>query len=387
MTEPEIAIFLGAGASCSDGAPSQARLFKDFFGESFDDYYRIAEGNASANQITVLRNATARFFERFFGFDPRASWKTADFPTFEEVLGIIDLALMRDEGFRGVEGNLAPYQEGSILRKARQDFVFLIALILDKKLQHRAKYHTQLVRNLEASGLLNKCSFISFNYDILIDNALGSLHHDFCDYRIEFVGSGELRPNSRMLLKLHGSLNWLYCSACRTSRLTPGEKGVCGLVFNAGDCVCSSCQSLGMPIIMPPTYFKVMSNFFLQQIWHEAEHILSRCHTWVFCGYSFPDADMHVKYLLKRVQVNARTVQRILVFNWHPQKDEYEAASEENRYRRFFGPSAPLDYTETSFQELAANPILITELHALRSDRSSKKARRGSRPLTDNSDA
>jgi NAD-dependent SIR2 family protein deacetylase len=365
MAGPEIAIFLGAGASCSDGAPSQTRLFKDFFGESFEDYYRVQEENASLQQVGVITNATARFFERFFGFDPIKSYETAHFPTFEEVLGIIDLALMRDEGFTGLEGNLTPYQRGASLRKAREDFVFLIALILDKKLQYQSKYHSLLVDNLEQGKTLNTCAFLSFNYDLLIDNALGKLRRDFCDYAIKFANADIERPDPTILLKLHGSLNWLYCSVCRDVRLTPGEKGVCDLVFNSAKCVCPKCQSLTMPIIVPPTYFKAMSNIFLQQIWQQAEHVLSRCHTWIFCGYSFPDADMHVKYLLKRVQVNARTLRRVFVVNWHSHKAPCEAATEEERYRRLFGANTPVHYAETSFEEFAASPTVFTAQHTI----------------------
>src|ERR1043165_2044532 len=99
MQPPDIAIFLGAGASCSDGAPSQTALFRTFFGESFEDYYRVAEDASVLQRIRVLKNATARFFETFFAFTPSASDETTVYPTFEEVLGIIDLALIRDEAF------------------------------------------------------------------------------------------------------------------------------------------------------------------------------------------------------------------------------------------------------------------------------------------------
>lgn len=353
---PEIAIFLGAGASCSDGAPSQSALFRAFFVESFKDYYRVAEEPSVLDRIVVLKNSTARFFERFFGFTPNASDETTVYPTFEEVLGIIDLALIRDEAFMGFEGNLSPHQGSASLRKARQEFVFLIALILDKTLQNPSKYHPLLVQKLRDGGLLDRCVFISFNYDILIDNALGSEQRDVCDYGIEFVDYSALRPSRATLLKLHGSLNWLYCSVCRTLRFTPGEKGVCRLVVDTPRCLCPKCNSLTVPIIVPPTYFKVMSNFFIQQIWHQAEHLISKCHTWIFCGYSFPDADMHVKYLLKRVQVNSPQHRSISVINWHPQKEPREADGESERYRRFFGTNVQVDYSKASFEQFAAEP-------------------------------
>jgi hypothetical protein len=354
MTTPETAIFLGAGASSSEGAPTQAQLFRDFFGESFDGYKGMTDGDPARTPIRVMKNNLVKFFETFFNFNPIESYATAQFPTFEEVLGIIDLAQIRDDGFRGF-GNLSYQQWGATLRNARNEFVFLIALILDKKLEHSPGRHALLVRTLRESRVLEKCAFVSFNYDILIDNALGELYS--VDYGIECVNGQEgleRQASERLpLLKLHGSLNWLYCSTCRSVVVTWGDKGVCNLVVNPAECRCRKCGSLTVPIIIPPTYFKVLSNIFLQEVWHRAENVLSSCRTWVFCGYSFPDADMHVKYLLKRVQVNTPGLRKIFVVNWHKTKTRREAAEEEHRYRRFFGTAAQLKYERLSFEEFA----------------------------------
>jgi hypothetical protein len=67
----------------------------------------------------------------------------------------------------------------------------------------------------------------------------------------------------------------------------------------------------------------------------KAEQALAKTDIWAICGYSFPDADMHVKYLLKRVQVNSPKQRRVFVFNWHPTKSLEEAEEEESRLRSF----------------------------------------------------
>jgi hypothetical protein len=46
-----------------------------------------------------------------------------------------------------------------------------------------------------------------------------------------------------------------------------------------------------------------MSNFHLQTIWRSAEQDLAAAKQIVFCGYSLPDADLHLKYLFKRVEM------------------------------------------------------------------------------------
>ena len=315
----------------------------------------------SLQGIKVLKNGLVRFFEVFFGFDPTKPPPISQFPTFEEALGIVDLALSRDDGFRGFEGNLSPQQWGATLRNVRTNFVFLIALILDKKLEQSKGHHRLLVENLRANGILDKCAFVSFNYDILIDNALDGYYTDhFWDYGIGFdnIGgqgnhAGELTPTS--LLKLHGSLNWLYCSTCRSVTLTRYEKGVVDVLINPAQGRCQKCGALRVPVIVPPTYFKVLSNIFIQIVWYKAEQILNNCRAWVFCGYSFPDADMHVKYLLKRVQVNSKPP-KIVVVNWHKDKELRAADEEEKRYRRFFGAASQLEYEKISFDEFAENP-------------------------------
>ena len=42
----------------------------------------------------------------------------------------------------------------------------------------------------------------------------------------------------------------------------------------------------------------------------------------------FSDADRHVKYLLKRVQVNSLKLRRVVVFKWHLGRKEREAVGQ-----------------------------------------------------------
>ncbi len=364
MAGPELAIFLGAGASCSEGAPTQSSLFSDFFSTSFEGYRGLPPNDPSLQKIKTLKNGLVRFFEDFFGFDPTNPSPDAQFPTFEEALGLIDLAISRDEAFRHFEGNLTHQQWGATLRNIRTDFVFLIALILDKKLEHSKVKHRLLVQNLLDAAVLDKCTFLSFNYDILIDNALEEHYDRFLDYGIQFENVGSRAENQPFtsLFKLHGSLNWLYCSSCRTCSITKFEKGVVDILMNPTGTHCEKCGALRAPIIIPPTYFKVLSNIFIQSVWYKAEQVLKNCRAWIFCGYSFPDADMHVKYLLKRVQVNS-AFPKVLIVNWHKDKESRLARQEENRFRRFLGTRSKVEYKKISFEQFAEKPTdLIKEL-------------------------
>jgi hypothetical protein len=106
-------------------------------------------------------------------------------------------------------------------------------------------------------------------------------------------------------------------------------------------------------MIIPPTYFKMMESLQLRQIWWRAEQALMAADRIVFCGYSLPDADMHVKYLLKRAEVNRPTPPTVFVVNNHPKKKAAEKKEEEQRYLRLFNEPSSVHYTTLSFEAFA----------------------------------
>jgi NAD-dependent SIR2 family protein deacetylase len=332
-------VFLGAGASAADGAPTQNRLFREYFehGPHTDD----------------VSTSLSQFFKDFFGIDTRGSLNSTDFPTFEEVLGILELALNRNESFKNY--SLMPKEPK--VQNIREQIIILIARILKERLLSRRPVHDGLIARLNRESKLRTTSFISLNYDILIDNALTDIHHEIdLDYGIQFTNfakSGdwhEPRPDrSTKLFKLHGSLNWLYCPTCISLTITPKEKSVSTIADTPKPC--DSCQTDMIPIIIPPTFFKVMSNHFLQQIWCETEKVMMTTKRIVFCGYSFPDADIHVKYLLKRAEVNRGTTPDIYVFNNHSGKSNEIKQREKERYERFFSEKSKVRYLDKSFED------------------------------------
>jgi hypothetical protein len=182
------------------------------------------------------------------------------------------------------------------------------------------------------------------------------------DYGVEFTNYAPYtwqrpRPGRGVrLLKLHGSLNWLYCPTCRTVTLTPKEEGICKLKWDPEQCLCRECETLAVPIVIPPTYFKVLSNLFLRQVWDVAERALGDCERIVFCGYSFPDADVHVRYLLKRMEINAPRNPEVFIVNEHTSKTADERDAEKLRYLRFFRVKERVHWTTLSFQDFARSP-------------------------------
>jgi len=215
---------------------------------------------------------------------------------------------------------------------------------------------------------LKKTAFISLNYDILIDNALTDMHKIIdLDYGINFTNftiNGEWHwhkprlSRAIKLFKLHGSLNWLYCPTCISLTITPKIKSVSSIAEKP--IPCKACQTQMIPIIIPPTFFKVMSNHFLQQIWREAEQTLMVTKRIVFCGYSFPDADVHIKYLLKRVEVNRGTTPDIYIVNNNEEKKDNIKEQEKKRYERFFSDKLKVRYLDMTFQDFCKDGIIVS---------------------------
>jgi len=352
-------IFLGAGASQADGAPLQNDLFREYF-----------KYNKSLPEINRMRSEwdseLNMFFKMFYGIDieQTSDFDNVCFPTFEEVLGVLEIAISQEESFKNWDtSSLANNYKNPRLPHIHSLLILLIAEIIAHKLEGDSHYHPLLVNNLKKRDLLEKTSFISLNYDILIDNTLMEVQDAFdLDYTVDFVNPEEFyKPREKRvkLFKLHGSLNWLYCPTCRSLRITPKEKGVCKLKYKIDDCVCDECNTLAIPIIIPPTYFKALSNLYLRQIWNNAEIELMKCNKIVFCGYSFPDADIHIRYLLKRIEVNMENTPEIFIVNNHSKNNDQRINIERERYMRFFKDKQRVNFTELTFQQYAENPSLI----------------------------
>lgn len=362
------AIFLGAGASAAEGAPIQSQLFRDYF-ESVKDEKIV---KAADNSPLQMKKELMEFFRVIFDINidgNRQNLKKVNFPTFEEALGVLDLAELRRETLRkfNLEA-LGPY--GNRIRLVRQFLVLAMAKVIADKLNRGNQLHKPLAKKLAAGGLLKDTVFISTNYDILIDNALLALDEArpgrLIDYGVDFTNFDEgtrwedrwERPGAKAvgLYKLHGSLNWLYCPTCNTLTLTPGVKGVIRLITDVSATTCRFCKSPMTPIIVPPTFYKDMSRVFLSVVWNKAETALRSVGHIIFCGYSFPDADIHIKYLIKRLQTNRANPRslRFTVINHYAGKDEKQAGDEKSRYERFLGDK--VTYTASSFADFAANP-------------------------------
>ncbi len=89
----------------------------------------------------------------------------------------------------------------------------------------------------------------------------------------------------------------------------------------------------------------------------KADKVLRSAERIFICGYSFPDADLHIKYLLKRAEQFREETPQIYVINNHPNKPNKQKDEEKKRITRFFKNKDKILYTELSFEEFAERGV------------------------------
>jgi hypothetical protein len=206
--------------------------------------------------------------------------------------------------------------------------------------------------------LPNERVIISLNYDMEMDMAVRKANlpidygSDFIPYQPEDTELKEERGSEAvLLLKPHGSFNWLYCPTCHLIEdfglfhvsAIPHEHTPYGEVD--ADLPCKYDQTLREPVIVPPSLIKKYSNPHLERIWQRIGEELKKAKKIVFIGYSLGGADIHVKYLLRQaLSVNYHELYEKGIFITVVNKSK-EAIKE---YERWFGKDK-IDVFEDSF--------------------------------------
>ena len=150
---------------------------------------------------------------------------------------------------------------------------------------------------------------LSFNYDLLMDNALanaGKLTDS--GYMVNFQKSlsydewtrSDEQKSEVTLLKLHGSMNWLHCSSCNAYLLTRSEKiGPWNVSLPKA---CPNCGESGEyfeRVIVPPILAKDYTVQPLKSLWNHARRYAERTKEVIIIGYSFPPTDFAAESLLR----------------------------------------------------------------------------------------
>jgi len=315
--------FLGAGATkaVAQDAPLNNEILEAAFSES--GHHEISE------EIEEIKTFLKIVFHD----------REDNIPRLGDILSFIDFSL------REKTISIKNYHYEDFIR-IRNSLVRLIAIVLKNNLIDLNSPATEdFVRNINEND-----SIISTNYDIVIDNALLSIKKntnygvkirenilplEFSDDRIRaasLVGM-PLNIGPIKLLKLHGSLNWLYCPKCDEVDITLGQKGVAEYINKEYELLCFNkfCTSHYEPLIVTPTKFKAYENRLLNKIWGISQECISKADELVFIGYSLPEADTEIRCLLLN-GINMAEKKPKITF-----VDRPERSNDVDSYKRLFG--------------------------------------------------
>lgn len=336
------ALFLGAGASCSDGAPLQKDLLKEYY-----------EMRREKNEIDTMQyraeKLITKFLKKHFDID-MSELRDMDidaitFPSLEEIWKIIDrsksskIKLIADK----------PMCNTNRLNR-RTTFICLMAEVLRYTLKKDfdKTVHFELINNLQSKNTINNMDFFTTNYDLLIDSAL--INNGF---EINYNYSNENSFDSKVnLFKLHGTLNILCCSSCQHIMPYKLTKVVADTLEQ--DICCPKCQTQMDDILIPPAYTKKgLENKYLKEIHKRAAKILKQTQHIIFCGYSLPDADKDIIALLRN---NSASLKKVSIVNDHKGKPSSITKSEFKRFRKLFNDTVDVKDTKLSFEKFAERP-------------------------------
>ena len=213
----ETVVVLGAGATKACGGP----LTNEILPWAFEHQNEIER----EGYLDLVR----RFIVDLFEVDPAANPKpSARLPSLTLLLSLIDIALDRRESLSPRWPDAMPLGLGDDLARVRHAFDYVIFAVLEQHLLRITDNpHVRLFKRLQES--CGAVRVISLNYDIIAVNSIIRLAEEtsgpgFADYCCQIATRFHIeRPKIGTLLKLHGSLNWMYCPNCH--RLELGVSG------------------------------------------------------------------------------------------------------------------------------------------------------------------
>lgn len=357
---PNPVFIFGAGASVACGGPlTNEILYKAFCDET-------VKKKLVRPEVSLVKECLIEHFHV-----PQRSATLDQYPSLTLLLSILDLSIERN---RPLPRKMPQFPKGlgrDELTKVRATIEYIIFSVLDHYLRTPIG---GAYRDLLKSSLIDGEKgprTISLNYDIILDNLMCEVAQysdinatpDYgCDIRTDAYT--KRKPYGK-LLKLHGSLNWLFCPGCQRLDLGMSESGKAiadsSMVEELYDfkplnkhylcsqescdvCQCIYCGTPLRAVMITPSFVKDYQNPHIQRVWYEAEWLLRESTHVYIIGYSLPDDDLEVIHLLRR-GLEHPPPKTITVVTQGPN------ASMKRRYQSLFGPE--IHWEEKGFEDWA----------------------------------
>lgn len=318
---------LGAGYSKTAGLPLQRELLPEIMAYDGGDFHFK---NAKENVKTFIS-------ENFPGVN-------IENLTLEDLFTILDKAVLGKEYFGGYH-----WQSLYAIRKS---LVHMLLVLIDARMKTKVEPHSlygsmgRFVIDCGSAVSQYSVGVISLNWDTLFESIINEVDSpgnksgtdiDFCVFS-DTLGNPARNtppksepPISVKIMKLHGSINWLYCPNC--GRLYIDRYRNIGVDYKTP---CPNCPgAAGQDIILEemiitPTMLKEFQNHHLRLTWQHAFIKLSRADIVVFIGYSLPLADFELRYFFKKALPKNADLNAVLHSN-----DKMNGTRD--RYQHFFG--------------------------------------------------
>lgn len=337
---------LGAGFSKAAGAPLQADILREILNFDIQSLYG-KEKEIFENNIIKIK----KLLSEIMLIDISDTENLID---LEDIYTPLDSCILNNNAFRNVSlDNVAKYR-GALdtlisfyMKKSldngnlNNDFIFKFTDYIIKEKENRED---------------DFISIITTNWDILLDNSFyRSINRsskkgviDYCYYTTPYRTTDHFMPGllakgkgcfNVKILKLHGSLNWLFCPRCERLYTTFDKKisideylikpkcRICDRNFKNPHSSDGGAHLVNR--LLMPTYIKDLNNVQIKLIWQNAGVELSEAERLIFIGYSFPTADFELRQLLSR---NVPHDTKIEIVLRKPIKNDIE-----RRYKSFFG--------------------------------------------------
>ena len=285
-------------------------------------------------------------------------------PSIIEILSIIDLAIAEQWSFGPSRllkrSKSKEYREftGNELNRVR-DRVLEALVVAFRQLENQ-RNSSRAISNLVGSLEVND-TIITTNWDQVLDHAIqensgkapnyGLPTPKFVDVRGQTLSSQSI---GTMLLKLHGSFNWLYCSRCgdlyvNVDILIAPEKELRGRFPLDQECDCGAELS---GLIVTPSFVKKYTNYNLLSIWRLSQKALETADDWIFIGYSLPDDDLWIRGMILRALTIRRAQDRSLSVTVVTERQDL---ARERRYRQLFA-DAELRFCDDGLRGYTTKP-------------------------------
>jgi hypothetical protein len=365
-------VIFGAGATAACGGPITNQILPEALNS-----FHSPQPPPTYQREDFFYTVEEFLTDNFHLPDSHQDRKDFHYPGLPLLLSLLDTAIDRNQPFGG--------RSLDDLRHIRAAVEYMIFAVLQEKLRtvkDDNPYALLMQSMTELYGIEPRV--ISLNYDLIADNVLFSMalssteavvggkglqRHRLPNYTcdIRTPGYQSRLHDYGLLLKLHGSLNWLYCPNCQRLDIGLSEEGPGSLntrkvlddlyqevnlhdKYSCKGANCLDCGSEVRPVLITPTHKKDYRNPHIGQVWYQAERALRESDRVFIIGYSLPDDDVEVIYLLKRGLAHlSSSPEKITVVQRGKLRQRINDHEVGRRYRALFGEH--FDWQVGGFQE------------------------------------